>query len=114
MAFFDFIKKKGTPDRYAGKPFLKIVDCFVLDCIGELDQSQAALLEQMLPKLRATYGHGGTWQEIVISQLQFDPDIRTTTNELWVKNQNIAKQNGVVLEPMQFVQMFVDANVTHT
>ncbi len=34
------------PDRYEGRPFLKLVDSFVLDCMGELDASQAFLLDQ--------------------------------------------------------------------
>lgn len=104
------MNKKPMSNRYEGKPFLKIVDSFVLDCIGELDQSQEVLLVQMLPKLQATFKHGGTWQEIVISQLNFDVDARVVINELWVKNKNIAKQNGVILAPMQFVEMFVDNN----
>ena len=114
MALFDFIKRKPKPDRYAGKPFLKLIDSFVLDCIGELDQSQKAQIEKMLPKLQATFKNNGTWQEIVIEQLKFGPDIRSEVNELWAKNQDIAKQNGATLEPIQFVIMFVDSNVPHT
>ena len=48
------------PDRYEGRPFLKLVDSFVLDCMGELDASQAFLLDQMLPTLQATFDHRGS------------------------------------------------------
>ena len=99
------------PDRYEGRPFLKLVDSFVLDCMGELDASQAFLLDQMLPTLQSTFDRRDSWQEIVMAQLQFGPDIRLAIQELWVKNQEIAKHHGRTLEPMAFVEMFVDANV---
>jgi hypothetical protein len=98
-------------DRYAGKPFLKLVDSFVLKCIGELDPSNEAVLEQMTPKLRQTFGHAGTWDEIVMAQLGFEPTIRSAIRDLWEKNQEIARQNGVTLTPMQFTEMFVANNV---
>ena len=115
MAIFDFLKKKTQPqDRYAGKPFLKLVDSFVLKCIGELDASQENLLLQMTPKFQQTFSHSGSWEEIVMDQLHFGPEVRTSIRDLWAKNQGIAKQNGVVLSPMQFVEMFVANNVTNT
>ncbi len=46
-----------------------------------------------------------------MAQLQFGPDVRLAIQELWVKNQEIAKHHGRTLEPMAFVEMFVDANV---
>ncbi|MGQ7958872.1 hypothetical protein ACUTAF_14395 [Pseudomonas sp. SP16.1] len=115
MALFDFLRKKQTPqDRYAGKPFLKLVDSFVLKCIGELDASQEDLLQQMTPKLQKTFSHSGSWEEIVMDQLHFGAEVRSAITELWEKNQGIAKQNGTTLTPMQFVEMFVANNVTNT
>jgi hypothetical protein len=111
MGLFGFGKKPQQVDRYAGKPFLKLVDSFVLKCIGELDPSQESLLVQMTPKLQATFSNAGTWEEIVASELQFSQDIRMAIVELWEKNQTIARTNGVTLNPMQFVEMFVANNV---
>ena len=111
MSFFGFGKKAPPADRYAGRPFLKLTDSFVLKCIGELDPSQESLLEQMTPKLQQTFSCSGTWEEIVASQLHFPPDIQATIQALWSKNQAIAKQNNAVLTPMQFVEMFVASNV---
>ena len=54
----------------------------------------------------------GSWDDIVISALHFSPDIRTSIRDLWLKNQAIARQNQVTLTPMQFVEMFVEKNVT--
>lgn len=112
MALFGFGKKSQPVDRYAGKPFLKLVDSFVLKSIGELDPSQESLLVQMTPKFQETFACAGSWEEIVISQLQFPPNICGSIQAMWSKNQDIAKQNGVVLTPMQFVEMFVANNVT--
>jgi hypothetical protein len=114
MGLLDLFKKKPQQaDRYAGKPFLKLVDSFVLKCIGELDSETEAKIREMEPKLRQIYRSDGTWDEIIISELHFSPDIRTAIRDLWVKNQAIAKQQQVTLTPMQFVEMFVAKNVTN-
>jgi hypothetical protein len=117
MGLLDIFKKKQQqpdPDRYAGKPFLKIVDSFILKCIGALDGKTEAWLQQLTPKLQETYKHSGNWEEIVIAQLHFEPNIRVAINELWVKNQAIAKQHGTTLDAMEFTEMFVAKNVTDT
>jgi hypothetical protein len=115
MGLMDLFKKKPQPtDRYAGKPLLRLVDSFVLKCIGELDESSEATLREMEPKLRQVYNCSGTWEDVIISQLHFQPEIRTAIRDLWLKNQAIAKQHNVTLTPMQFVEMFVEKNVTNT
>jgi hypothetical protein len=111
MALFGFGKKPRPVDRYAGKPFLKLVDSFVLKCIGELDSVQESFLVQMTPKLQEVYSSGGTWDQIVVAQLHFPSTIAETIQAMWNKNPNIAKQNGTTLTPMQFVEMFVANNV---
>ena len=111
MGIFGFGKKPEPVDRYIGKPFLKLVDSFVLKCIGELDLSQETMLVKMTPKLQEVYLSGGTWEDIVVAQLHFPPNIGEAIQSMWVKNKNIAKQNGVTLTPMQFVEMFVTNNV---
>ncbi|WP_405063222.1 hypothetical protein OG474_16740 [Kribbella sp. NBC_01505] len=63
-------------ERYDGRPFLKLVDSYVLSLIGELDPDTALSLEQLTPKLNETYGlSGATWQEVVRSQLQLPPEV---------------------------------------
>ena len=112
MSLFDVFKKKPPADRYAGKPFLRLVDAFVLKSIGHLDPSQDALLEQMTPKLQETFKRAGSWEDIVMAELRFEPEIRTAIRALWEKNQAIARQNGVSLSPQAFTEMFVAKNVT--
>ena len=112
MSLFGLFKKKQPADRYAGKPFLRLVDAFVLKAIGHLDRSQDAVLQQMTPKLQETFKRAGNWEEIVMAELRFEPEIRTAIRELWEKNQVIARQNGVSLTPQAFTEMFVANNVT--
>jgi len=111
MGLFGFGKTPQPVDRYAGKPFLKLVDSFVLKCIGQLDSSQESLLVRMTPKLQEVYSSGGTWEDIVVAQLHFPPNISEVIEAMWNKNQDIAKQNGATLTPMQFVEMFIANNV---
>lgn len=111
MGLFGADKKEEATDRYAGKPFLKLVDSFVLKCIGELDNSEESLLVQMTPKFQEIFSCPGSWDEIVVSQLQFPPNIREAIKMLWTENQSIAKKNGLAFSPMQFVEMFVKDNV---
>jgi len=112
MTLFSFGRKKQGTRRYEGKPFLKLVDSFVLKSIGELDSSQETLLVQLTPRLQTTFGCSGTWEEIVISQLAFPPDIGEKIKVLWGREQTIAEQNDAILSPMQFVEMFVNSNVS--
>ena len=98
-------------ERYDGKAFLKFIDLFVLDCMGGLDASQLAELDKLAPKLQETFGRTGTWQEIVMAQLGYEPGVRDTIRDLWIQNQESAWQHGVSLDPMAFVHMFVDTHI---
>lgn len=99
-------------DRYAGKPLLKFVDLFVLDCIGGLEASHRATLEELTPKLQQAFSSTGTWQELVMEQMGWKPGIREAIASLYVKNQSIAiRDGGAAMSPMEFVHEFVKANV---
>ena len=111
MKLFGFGKKPKTTDRYDGKPFLRLVDSFVLKCIGELHPDQEAALIRLTPKFQEVYASSETWDEIVISQMHFPSNIREEISKLWEKNLIIAEQNDVVLSPEQFVEMFVSSNI---
>jgi hypothetical protein len=41
-------------DRYEGKPFLRLLECYVLWSVDELPASQAELLKEMTPRLAST------------------------------------------------------------
>ncbi|SHG54045.1 hypothetical protein [Massilia sp. CF038] len=98
-------------NRYEGKPFLKYVDSFILKAIGQLDPAMDAKLVAVTPKLQETLECDGTWEDIVMAQLDFGPEVRDEIRRLWEANQVLAKQAGGELTPMQFVTLFVADNI---
>ncbi|UUZ47808.1 hypothetical protein LP420_32610 [Massilia sp. B-10] len=98
-------------NRYEGKPFLKFVDSFILKAIGELDPEMEAKLDAATPKLQQAFGCSGSWEDIVMEQLEFEPGVREQIRALWESNQIEARNLGGTLEPMQFVALFVADNI---
>jgi hypothetical protein len=121
MGLFDRFRKKPAPvaaipepapDRYAGKPLLRIIELFVLDAIGELPAEQRQTMEKMTPKLQALYTSSSDWQGIVVELMDWNAAaIRSSIQAMWVQNQGIAREQGLTLTGEQFARMFVDANV---
>jgi hypothetical protein len=97
-------------DRYAGKPFLRLLDCYVLDAIHQLDDVQRASLQKTEPKLRAAYGVDGSWLEIVRAQMALPDSLSDTIYIQWLAYLSHAKMCGKTVEPNEFVKSFVDAN----
>lgn len=72
-------------DRYEGKPFLRLVDAYVLDLIGALDPATAQGMVALEPRLRGTFSapEAASWQEIVRGQLQLDDPQVHSIREAW-------------------------------
>ena len=102
-----------TNPRYEGKPFLRLLECYVMWCAGVLDHEIATRLESMTPQLQATYNASGTWQKIVAEQMQFPPELQSYIHKLWAQNVN-ATANQTRLSPEHFAQAIVDENFSHT
>jgi hypothetical protein len=98
--------------RYDGKPFLRLLECYVLFLIGELGTREQSALKDLTPKLQETYNKEGEWHEIVASTMEFpDPDhMRSQILDLWNQNKLVEEKVGVYLSPENFAQMFVDEN----
>lgn len=77
------LSEEVSVTRYAGKPFLRLIECYILDRIGQLDGKQRAALEGMTPKLRATYNRDGTWQDIVAGQMEFNDSFDSQVRASW-------------------------------
>ena len=101
----------GEADRYAGKPLLRILECYVLHAIGELDVADEEKLTALSPKLGKVYGRTGHWIAIVSSELRLPDDLPEHIVDSWNQNQTIAREHGVPLTPQQFAEMFVDDNL---
>jgi hypothetical protein len=96
--------------RYENRPFLRLLECYILDSIGMLPDENRQKLETMSPKLIEIYGCSGVWSEIVEQSMHFPKDMRDKINEVWEKNKLIAKKSGQNLEPEYFAQLFADEN----
>jgi hypothetical protein len=97
--------------RYAGTPFLRLLECYVLWAIGELTPEDEQKLLYMTPKLRGVYNLQGTWHEIIAGQMELPADFPVQINALWNKNKQRAGSMGVELSAENFAQKFVDDNL---
>lgn len=98
-------------DRYEGKPFLLLLDSYVLDAIGYLDAGDEATLAKVEDEVRATYGLSGTWREIVEEQMKFPDGMAEAIREVWVSGrERFAAERGHEPDPGEFVRTFVDTN----
>ncbi|WP_285710587.1 hypothetical protein [Erythrobacter oryzae] len=102
-----------STDRYAGKPFLRLLDSYVLAAIGELPSAQQDSLQSMEPKLHSVYGTKGSWQQIVADQMGFPEDLPETIRAIWDNGVAKMRASGIDAEPSEFVRQFVDTNFPH-
>jgi hypothetical protein len=96
--------------RYEGKPFLRFLDCYVLDSIGQLDEPQRLGLETMEPMLAKALGRKGSWQEMVSAQMEFSESMPEKIRQIWHGYLDRAKQQGDSVSPNEFVAEFIDQN----
>lgn len=96
--------------RYDGKPFLRLLDSFVLDAIGLLTDAQKEGLATVQPRLAQLYGVDGTWQQIVAAQLSLPESFREDVSRVWSNYLASAKAQGLSVDPNEFVERFVGEN----
>ncbi len=97
--------------RYTDRPLLRLIECYVLWAIERLSEAEANSLKEMTPKLESIYRVKGNWQQIVAAVMHMPPNMPALIEDLWIKNTEIARRNGVTLSPQQFTEMFVDQNL---
>lgn len=94
--------------RYAGKPFLRLIECYILDRIGQLDGKQRAALEGMTPRLRATYNKDGTWQDVVGAQMEFNDSFDSQVYASWDGYRTSTGLPNSMIDPDQFAMALAD------
>lgn len=97
-------------DRYDGKPFLRLIECYVLESIGMLNDRQRQVLQLMEPKLSTTFGVEGTWWDMVVEQMHFPASLPGDIRGMWDKYQIAAHEQHVTPDPEEFAIMFIDHN----
>ena len=93
-------------DRYVDKPFLRLVDSYVLWSMHFLDEASEQRLEAMESKLNDTLAREGRrWFELVEDEMRLTPKARTKTREAWQRAQ---AQNAEPLDPLDFAYDLAD------
>ncbi len=99
------------PGRYEGKPFLRLVELYVLDAIGQLHDHYRETAEKMEPRLQATYGTKAPWQQIIAEQMEFPDTLPAAIRGLWDGYLEHHRKLGNSVDPEEFVVEFVDKNI---
>lgn len=97
-------------DRYDGKPFLRLLDSYVLWSIGELDGARAEGLKRIESNLHQVYGQSGSWQDIVARQMEFPDTLPRDIKDIWDRGAAKAREQGLNPDPFEFTKQFVDTN----
>lgn len=97
-------------NRYEGKPLLRLLECYVLAAIDQLDDGQRGTLQKMEPRLSAIYNRSGTWLEIIRDEMKFPESLPTKIREVWENNLARMRASGVAIDPNEFAMTFVDQN----
>src|ERR1041385_8424356 len=97
-----------SADRYAGKPLVRLLECYVLWAIQRLDDKQAAALVAMTPKLQSIYAATGEWSQIISAVMHFPSDMPDKIRDVWARNISTCNERGSSPDPQEFAQSFVD------
>ena len=100
-------------DRYENKPLLRLLDCYLLDLIGELGEEQMQTLVSLEPMLQRAFKTPGTWRQQVEEQMGFQPTVPEKVRDFWNGYISAARSQGLPAKPIDFVVSFVDQNFPH-
>jgi hypothetical protein len=92
----------APPTRYEGRPFLRLLECYVLLSIGELDDEEQMALAGLEPQLGEVYGMNASWDQIVSSQMEFPSELPDRLRSEWER----ARAAG--LDAQRFAEMAAD------
>ena len=95
------------PKRYHDKPLLRLLECYVLEAMGELAESQRRALQEITPRLREIHQVEGSWTQIVEQLKSLPPDTPARIRALWETNL-AAIPPTPRLKPQPFAERFVD------
>ena len=96
--------------RYEERPLTRLLECYVLAAIDQLDDGQRDTLQRMEPQLAAVYQRPGTWIEIIHNEMEFPESLPEQIREVWESNLARLRPTGVAIDPNEFAMAFVDQN----
>jgi hypothetical protein len=80
---------------------------YILDVIGALPSDKQASIRQVVQRV---WKGGDDWKATVRRQLHLADDLDENLYQMWLRNQQIAGEQKVELQPVQFAKMIVDQN----
>jgi len=97
-------------NRYEDKPFLELLDSYVLRAIGALDPDKEAILDASEVHLQEVWNLPGRWHDIVASRMRFSADQASHINMVWLAAREDGARLGAAPTPLEFTRLFVDVN----
>ncbi len=87
-----------------------MIECYVLDAIGELDASDRAGLEATASETAKALGvSADTWQGALDEALELPDDFRDVLSRNWVEQSAAARAAGAEPSPQAFAEAWADA-----
>ena len=101
--------------RYKGKPFLRLLDSYVLSATGCMHEDAEKALTAMEPQLHKAYGLQGSWKSIVEQRMNFPAGMQGAIREVWDKGamKFMEANGGTPPDPREFTRHFVDTKFPH-
>ena len=100
-------------DRYSGRPLLRLIECYVLDAIGEIEPRERDRLESMSASISQAVGsEADTWQGAISDALDLPGDFSDTVRSEWVANREAGRAPQHVLAPNEFAMAIADTFAT--
>ncbi|MFD1716885.1 hypothetical protein [Georgenia deserti] len=98
------------PDRrYAENPMMRLLDAYVLDVIGVLDERTQAGFTALADRFAATFGTDrGTWQQVVEQAMDISPADTEAVRRHWDRHRARARAAGRAPDPVGFAQRLND------
>lgn len=95
--------------RYEGKPILRLLDAYVLDALGALDEKTARANEQMAPKIiSALHVEASSWQEAIERSMEMPPGSADELRARWEQYVHEALAAGVTPDVIAWTHKMVD------
>lgn len=94
--------------RYEGKPFLRLLECYVLEAVGQLHDEQRETLVKMQPQICQMYQRDGAWFEVINAEMGFSEATVAQIREVWAANLENAKELDATIDPNGFAIDYVD------
>ncbi|MFK8985931.1 hypothetical protein [Acinetobacter seifertii] len=72
-------------NRYVNKPFLRLLELYILWVVKELPKEKNELLIKMEPQLQKTYKSKKKWYEIIADEMELNENFNSEIIEKWEK-----------------------------